>query len=105
MSALLDYLIAALTLALLVALVLVAIGAPRAWAAEYEILAERSSGALLREDEPNVRRIRAKDEEPYVSLEDCRQAIKGVSIDRKLGSGWRLRCRPVDVPLPRVVVR
>lgn len=74
--------------------------------AEYEIRAERASGALLRHDEPNSHRIRDPDEEPFVSVEDCRQAIKGVRVDKHLRyqAGWKLVCRPVDVPLPRVVV-
>lgn len=81
--------------------------AKKAGAVEYEIVAERSSGALLREDQPNSRRMRGNGEEPFVSREDCMQAIRGVQLDAKLRpqSGWRLRCRPVDVPIERVVVR
>jgi hypothetical protein len=76
-------------------------------AAEYEIWAERSSGALLRADEPNAHRIRDKDEEPFESRLDCENAIPAVWVDVRLRfqSGWRLKCWPVDVPLPRVVVR
>lgn len=91
-----------------IGLVALAVFAPRASrAAEYEIWAERASGALLREDEPNAHRIRDRNEEPFAGLEDCRQALEGVRIDGRLRfqSGWRLACRPVDVPLPRVVVR
>lgn len=73
-------------------------------ATEYEIYAERS-GAALRPDEPNVKRFRDRNAEPFDSREDCEQAVKGEALDRALGSGWRLRCRPLHVPAPRLVVR
>lgn len=73
-------------------------------AAEYEIYAERS-GKAMRADEPNSRRFRDRNAEPFVSLEDCRQAAKSEALDHELGSGWSLQCRPLHVPAPRVVVR
>lgn len=83
----------------------VAFYAPRARATEYEIYAERG-GAAMREDEPNVRRFRDNDSEPFASLEDCRQAAIGEKrFDHTLGPGWKLQCRPLDVPTPRVVLR
>ena len=105
MSGALDAIIWALALGLCAAMCWISFGTSRVHAAEYEILAERAGGALLREDEPNSHRLRAKDEEPFASHADCMNVITAKAIDFKLGSGWRLRCRPVDVPLPRMVVR
>lgn len=81
--------------------------AKKAGAAEYEIVAERASSALLRADEPNSLRIRDRDEEPFASREDCLQVIRSTRIEARLGvkAGWRLRCRPVEVPIERVVTR
>lgn len=71
---------------------------------EYEIYAERS-GAAMRTDEPNVRRYRDRNAEPFVSRQDCENAIMGELPDADLEKGWRLQCRPIHVPAPRVVVR
>lgn len=90
--------------AALMGVVVVLLFAPRAGATEYELHAERT-GATLRADQPNTRRLRADGEEPFASLEDCRQVIAAATIDAKLGAGWRLRCRPVAVPIERVVTR
>lgn len=81
--------------------------AKQAKAIEYEIIAERATSALLREDEPNSYSLRDRNEEPFASLEDCRQVIRSTRIESRLGvkGGWRLRCRPVDVPIERVVTR
>jgi len=75
-------------------LVLVAVifCALRAFAADYEIMAERP-GAELRVDEPNVRRMGGT----FPSRVDCLEAI---SLSRA-EAGWRLRCRPVQrAPVP-----
>lgn len=93
----------ALDIGVVLAMVALALYSPPAWPAEYEILAERT-GAALRTDEPNVRRIRDGEDEPFASRADCESTIPARSIDLKLGTGWRLRCRPVEVPLPRFVV-
>jgi hypothetical protein len=71
---------------------------------EYEIYAERS-GAAMRTDEPNVRRYRDRNAEPFVSRQDCENAIMGELPDADLEKGWRLQCRPIHVPAPRMVVR
>jgi hypothetical protein len=77
----------------------------RAHAAEFEIYAERS-GAAMRTDEPNVRRYRDRNSEPFDTRENCEQAAAGERrFDRELGAGWSLRCRPLHVPAPRMVVR
>lgn len=94
-----------LLMAALGALIIVGF-AKKAKAAEYEIWAARPSSEL-RTDEPNAYRIRDKDEEPFASLEDCRQVIRSPRIESRLGvkGGWRLRCEPVPSPLPRIVTR
>jgi len=66
-------------------------------AADYEVLAERP-GALLRADEPNIRRMG----QTFPSYHDCLEAIALSRAEK----GWRLRCRPVQVaPVPRIVGR
>jgi len=71
--------------------------ASRAFALDYELLAERP-GALLRADEPNVRRIG----QTFPSRHDCLEAIALSRAEK----GWRLRCRPIEpAPVPRLVVR
>ena len=87
--------------------VLVIAFAKKAGSTEYEIWATRASAALLREDQPNSYRIREKDEEPFASLEDCRQVSRSNRIEALLGvkGGWRLRCEPVPVPVERYVIR
>jgi len=71
--------------------------ASRAFALDYELLAERP-GALLQADAPNVRRTG----QTFPSYHDCLEAI---ALSRA-ESGWRLRCRPVEpAPVPRLVVK
>jgi hypothetical protein len=77
---------------------------PRAKAAEFEIYAERS-GAYMRPDEPNSRRYRDRNAEPFDTRENCEQAAAGERRFAELGPGWHLRCRPLHVPAPRMVVR
>ena len=105
MSGALDAIIWALALGLCAAMCWISFGTSRVHAAEWEIYAERST-ATMRTDEPNSRRFRDRNSEPFDSLEDCRQAAIAESrIDKTLGSGWHLKCRPLHVPSPRVVVR
>lgn len=80
--------------------------ANKARATEYEIWASRP-GAELRADAPNTYRLRDRNEEPFASLEDCRQVIRSAHIETRLGvkSGWRLRCEPVATPIERIVTR
>ena len=86
-------------------IVLILLAWRAASAAEFEIYAERS-GAAMRTDEPNVRRYRDRNAEPFDARENCEQAAAGERrFDRELGAGWSLRCRPLHVPAPRMVVR
>ena len=77
-----------------VAIAAVLFCASRVLAADYEIWAERP-GALLRADEPNVRRMG----QPFPSHHDCLEAVALSKAEK----GWRLRCRPVErAPVPRL---
>ena len=68
--------------------------ASRAFALDYEILAERP-GAELRADAPNVKRMG----QTFPSRHDCLEAIALSRAEK----GWRLRCRPLErAPVPRL---
>ena len=96
----------ALTAWLAVGLAAMVYGCTHAKAAAWEIWA-RPSGGMLREDRPNLIRLRREGEPPFATRAECQQAILSPNSDARLGfeRGWALRCYQADEPASSVVVR